>query len=63
MTPDNSREGKDEGTTQDRAPTAGQAFTWTLNERIKLGSDPISRARRLDVDTVLARSVRQEGER
>lgn len=59
---DNSSEGKDDGT-RDRAPAARPSYTWTINERIKLASDLISRARRLDVDAVLARSVRIEGER
>lgn len=63
MALDKSREGKDEDTKHDGVPAAIQRYAWTLNERIRLGSDPISKGRRLDVDAVLARSVRKEGER
>jgi hypothetical protein len=55
----NSREVKDEQTTQNRARAAIEAYTSKSDEGISPGSNPISHGRRLDVDAVLARSVRE----
>ena len=56
----NSREVKDELTTQDRARAAIEAYASKAGERIiGPGSDPVSHGRHLDVDAVLARSLRK----
>lgn len=55
-----SREVKDEQTTQNRARTAIEAYASKSDERIiGPGSGPVSHGRHLDVDAVLARSLRK----
>jgi len=50
-------EKKDEQTTQTHAQSAIDAYTAESDEGMTLGSIPVSHARRLDVDAVLARSL------
>ena len=50
---------KDEPTSQNRARAAIEAYTSKSDERIAPSSDPVSHKRHLDVDAVLARSVRK----
>ena len=53
----NSRDVKDEQTTQDRARAAIQTYHAKPAERIDLGPLPLRKGRHLDVDEVLARSL------
>jgi hypothetical protein len=55
----NSRVIKDEQTTQNHARAAIDAYTANSDERIISGPNPVSQRRHLDVDAVLARSVRK----
>ena len=52
------RDAEDEETIQDRACGAIETYHADPDELIGPGSDPISKLRRLDVDAVLARSLR-----
>ena len=58
MTLINLRDVKDEQTIQDRARVAIETYNAKQDEPIDSGSDPVSQRRRLDVDAVLARSLR-----
>jgi hypothetical protein len=53
-----SREVKDEQTIQDRARVAIQTYHAGLDEPIGPTPDPLPQKRHLDVDAVLARSLR-----
>jgi hypothetical protein len=55
----NSTEVKGEQATQNGARAAIEAYTSKSDERIGPGSNPVSQKRHLDVDAVLARSVRK----
>jgi hypothetical protein len=48
---------KDEPTSQNRARSAIEAYTAKADERISPRPIPVSHARHLDVDAVLARSL------
>ena len=50
-------ETRDEQRTQNHARSAIDAYTAKSDERMTLGPIPVSRARHLDVDAVLARSL------
>jgi hypothetical protein len=55
----NSRQVKDQQTTQNRARAAIEAYPGKPDERISPGPIPVSPRRQLDVDAVLARSLRK----
>ena len=59
MTLADSRKTGDEDLTKDRRLTGGELHTTELNKRLSTGSYPVSTVRPLDVDAVLARSVRK----
>jgi hypothetical protein len=50
-------EKRDEQTTQNRARAAIDTYSAKSDERISSGPSPVSHARRLDVDAVLAHSL------
>lgn len=52
---------ENEQPTQNRARTGMEANTSKSDERIGPGSDPVSRGRHLNVDEVLAGSLRKVG--
>ena len=59
MTLADSKKSSDEDLPKNRAQAAAELYVSRSDKQVSPGSNPVSMGRRLDVDAVLKRSVRQ----